>query len=154
MSLRVTKFHTPADRPFDPCDLESESPAQLDARLGIPRPVDPLDAARERRRAHLLRERQRAYAAVARAVANGELEPVTVKSCVDCGARAKHYDHRDYSKPLEVVPLCRSCNRLRPHAHSTFKADWPMMDWNEEEMEEHFGPADPHLVLPSQRRAT
>lgn len=33
--------------------------------------------------------------------------------CVDCGAPARNYDHRDYSKPLEVEPVCHSCNLLR-----------------------------------------
>ena len=37
--------------------------------------------------------------------------------CVDCGKRAEHYDHRDYTKPLEVEPVCRSCNKLRGPAH-------------------------------------
>lgn len=23
------------------------------------------------------------------------------------------YDHRDYTKPLSVEPVCRSCNKLR-----------------------------------------
>jgi hypothetical protein len=34
-------------------------------------------------------------------------------ACVDCAAPAQEYDHRDYSKPLEVVPVCKSCNRRR-----------------------------------------
>lgn len=34
-------------------------------------------------------------------------------SCVDCGARAVEYDHRDYSKPLDVEPVCRKCNDAR-----------------------------------------
>jgi NMD protein affecting ribosome stability and mRNA decay len=33
--------------------------------------------------------------------------------CVDCGASAHDYDHRDYSKPLEVEPVCRACNFKR-----------------------------------------
>ena len=33
--------------------------------------------------------------------------------CVDCGDVATEYDHRDYSKPLDVDPVCRSCNRRR-----------------------------------------
>lgn len=38
--------------------------------------------------------------------------PKTLK-CVDCGKRAQCYDHRDYAKPLEVNPVCRSCNKFR-----------------------------------------
>lgn len=33
--------------------------------------------------------------------------------CVDCGKPADHYDHRDYMKPLDVSPVCRSCNSRR-----------------------------------------
>jgi len=33
--------------------------------------------------------------------------------CVDCGKRAKHYDHRDYRLPHIVEPLCQSCNFKR-----------------------------------------
>jgi hypothetical protein len=33
--------------------------------------------------------------------------------CVDCGCRASCYDHRDYRKPLDVVPVCDTCNRKR-----------------------------------------
>lgn len=33
--------------------------------------------------------------------------------CVDCGINAECYDHRDYLKPLDVQPVCRSCNTKR-----------------------------------------
>ena len=33
--------------------------------------------------------------------------------CIDCGAAAKLYEHRSYNKPLEVEPMCVSCNTLR-----------------------------------------
>lgn len=33
--------------------------------------------------------------------------------CVDCGNRAFDYDHRHYLSPLDVVPVCRSCNIKR-----------------------------------------
>jgi len=33
--------------------------------------------------------------------------------CVDCGMPAKDYDHRDYTKPLDVAPVCRGCNIRR-----------------------------------------
>jgi len=36
--------------------------------------------------------------------------------CVDCGAVAVNYDHRDYNNPLDVVPVCRSCNHGRGRA--------------------------------------
>lgn len=34
-------------------------------------------------------------------------------ACVDCGAQATCYDHRDYSKPWAVEPVCDRCNTLR-----------------------------------------
>ncbi len=37
--------------------------------------------------------------------------------CVDCQKnRANQYDHRDYSKPLMVEPVCNSCNGKRGSA--------------------------------------
>lgn len=54
--------------------------------------------------------------AVSRAVRRGELKPVRECVCVDCGAPARHYDHRDYNKPTEVEPVCVPCNVRRPPA--------------------------------------
>ena len=34
-------------------------------------------------------------------------------ACVDCGAVALEYDHRDYGRPFDVEPVCRSCNKQR-----------------------------------------
>jgi hypothetical protein len=49
------------------------------------------------------------------AVKKGELPDLKAQEipCVDCGARATSYDHRDYSKPLEVEPVCNKCNSKR-----------------------------------------
>ena len=33
--------------------------------------------------------------------------------CTDCGKRATVYDHRDYGRPLDVEPVCQSCNLKR-----------------------------------------
>jgi hypothetical protein len=33
--------------------------------------------------------------------------------CVDCGVPAKCYDHRDYTQPLLVDPVCSGCNNRR-----------------------------------------
>ena len=44
------------------------------------------------------------------AIANGELPPIASQKCKDCGGLAYCYDHRDYSKPLKVDPVCRRCN--------------------------------------------
>lgn len=54
-----------------------------------------------------------AYHKVAKAVKSGALPAAKECLCVDCGAKASVYDHRDYSKPLEVQPVCQSCNKLR-----------------------------------------
>jgi len=43
----------------------------------------------------------------------GRLKRPDDMNCVDCGARAEVYDHRDYNKPLDVEPVCRSCNTFR-----------------------------------------
>ena len=55
--------------------------------------------------------RDRAIASVRRAVVKGILLKLdgSVK-CVDCGEPAKHYDHRDYTKQLDVEPVCIACN--------------------------------------------
>lgn len=37
------------------------------------------------------------------------LKNVSVR-CSYCGKRATQYDHRDYNKPLDVNPVCQSCN--------------------------------------------
>ncbi len=54
---------------------------------------------------------------VANAVKAGKLPPVRTLTCVDCGAPAVGYDHRDYSKPLDVQPVCRRCNWKRGPAN-------------------------------------
>lgn len=41
-------------------------------------------------------------------------------ACADCGSRAQEYDHRDYMKPLQVDPVCRSCNQARGEALNKF----------------------------------
>ncbi len=40
--------------------------------------------------------------------------------CVLCGKPASGYDHRNYLKPLEVRPLCKSCNGKEPPALPEF----------------------------------
>jgi ribosomal protein L37AE/L43A len=61
------------------------------------------------------RDQYRARYAVLKAVRGGDLENLkdgNVK-CVDCGAVASVYDHRDYNKPLDVSPVCHGCNIRR-----------------------------------------
>jgi hypothetical protein len=55
-----------------------------------------------------------AHQAVAAAIKAGKLSRLDGSvPCVDCGKPATHYDHREYAKPLEVDPVCRSCNIRR-----------------------------------------
>jgi len=56
----------------------------------------------------------RVQAIIAKAIRKGELKKLdgSVK-CEDCDWPAKVYDHRDYFKPLDVSPVCYSCNQQR-----------------------------------------
>ena len=54
-----------------------------------------------------------AIKAVKKAVKAGLLAPVKTLFCVDCGKPAQCYEHRNYNKPLDVQPVCRSCNYHR-----------------------------------------
>lgn len=47
------------------------------------------------------------------AIQAGDLPPATQCACADCGCNAVEYEHRDYGRPLDVVPICRSCNLRR-----------------------------------------
>jgi hypothetical protein len=67
-----------------------------------------------RARYELLRDRAaNVHGIVARAIKRGELKHASELTCVDCGRPASQYDHRDYTKPLQVDPVCRSCNVMR-----------------------------------------
>lgn len=55
----------------------------------------------------------RAYDLVSKAVKSGELPPLPSCVCADCGAPAECYDHRDYTRPLAVEPVCKGCNNRR-----------------------------------------
>jgi len=57
-----------------------------------------------------------AISAVSKAVRVGLLAPVKTLFCVDCEKPAECYDHRDYNKPIDVVPVCRKCNFQRGSA--------------------------------------
>ena len=57
--------------------------------------------------------RQRASITLRQAIFRGELPHPKSMICVDCGKPAFDYDHRDYTKPLEADPVCRSCNQMR-----------------------------------------
>lgn len=57
--------------------------------------------------------RQAAYQFTKAAIANGFLLPPPDCECADCGKKAECYDHRDYSKPIDVEPVCIACNKRR-----------------------------------------
>lgn len=59
----------------------------------------------------------KAHQKVANAVHAGRIPRADSQKCVDCGGRAYCYDHRDYTKPLEVEPVCGGCNKKRGPAH-------------------------------------
>ena len=60
---------------------------------------------------------------IKQAIKRGELAPITADTkCIDCGSPAYGYEHRDYSKPLDVVPICRRCNWRRGAAGNLSRA--------------------------------
>ena len=65
--------------------------------------------------------RRKAAALITQAVRKGLLPPARTLICVDCGKQARDYDHRDYSKPLNVNPVCRGCNLRRGSGKFAFK---------------------------------
>jgi len=50
---------------------------------------------------------------VAKAVRGGRIQPAAAFACADCSDAAAVYDHRDYTKPLQVEPVCLRCNARR-----------------------------------------
>jgi len=62
--------------------------------------------------------RNNAISTVSRLIYSNKLPRLSKEyvSCVDCGCRASQYDHRNYNKPKEVVPVCSSCNYKRGQA--------------------------------------
>ena len=72
--------------------------------------------ARNKVRARKYPNQRRALQAVAHAKRKGMLKWVGKGcgiKCTDCHREARHYDHRDYSKPLDVDPVCVDCNIKR-----------------------------------------
>lgn len=63
---------------------------------------------------------------VRKAVARGILPDLRNRdiACVDCGDVATVYEHRSYSRPLDVEPVCRPCNGKRGTAHWPSAADF------------------------------
>ena len=59
-------------------------------------------------------EKYKAHYAVNNAVQSGRLKPARAFGCSECGQPATEYHHDDYSKPLDIRPVCRPCNRRLP----------------------------------------
>ena len=58
-------------------------------------------------------EQRRALMRVREAVKRGHMQPARAHDCVDCGAPASGFDHRDYTLPLQIEPVCAACNKRR-----------------------------------------
>jgi hypothetical protein len=71
-------------------------------------------------RPHCHRCQTSAASSVWRAIKAGVLPRADGFLCADCGRQAHGYDHRDYTKPLAVEPVCRSCNWHRGPAARVF----------------------------------
>lgn len=67
-----------------------------------------------------------ANAAVAKAKKLGILPDLVtgLYACVDCGGVASQYDHRNYARPLDVEPVCASCNCKRGSAKYPDASDY------------------------------
>lgn len=60
------------------------------------------------------RSRMKSSGLLRKGLKEGKINPTLEDTkCVDCGKTATDYDHRDYNRPLKVVPVCRSCNYKR-----------------------------------------
>jgi len=60
---------------------------------------------------------EKAHTLVRLAINTGILPALrTDIKCFDCEEQATEYDHRDYSYPLFVHPVCHSCNKKRGQA--------------------------------------
>lgn len=46
-------------------------------------------------------------------IRDGLLPSPRTLRCADCRGGAVEYEHRDYNRPLDVEPICRSCNLRR-----------------------------------------
>ena len=73
------------------------------------------EAVRRGNRARYLRDREKhlARSKVKVYADRGKIPKATDCICTDCGIQAEEYHHEDYSKALEVIPLCKPCHRKR-----------------------------------------
>ncbi len=70
-----------------------------------------------------------AHALVRQAITQGLLPALDGSiACIDCGAPATVYEHRDYAKPLDVDPTCKRCDILRgPPANNHINPRMPQI---------------------------
>lgn len=57
--------------------------------------------------------RARARRLITKAIEHEDIPSASTLYCFDCHGQAQEYHHPDYSKPLEVVALCRHCHLAR-----------------------------------------
>lgn len=57
--------------------------------------------------------RARCISQVGTAVKDGDLPNPHDRRCADCGNPAEVYEHRNYTRPLDVVAVCQGCNLRR-----------------------------------------
>ena len=56
----------------------------------------------------------------------GRVPPIGDQVCADCGEQATEYDHRDYTKPLEVDAVCKLCHKKRGQGYPPLRVS---VDW-------------------------
>jgi hypothetical protein len=118
-SKKATRAHRDANieryREYDRSRSDSPERAALRKRVAKQRKADlaakVIDAAAGREWRDRNREKRRAHTAVNNAVKSGAL---IAKPCERCGfALGVQAHHEDYSKPLDVTWLCKTCHGKR-----------------------------------------
>jgi hypothetical protein len=94
-------------------DCRTSLPQNTSGLGGKARPMLRCVPCRHERNQYREAVKNAAYRAVAEAIASGLLRGPKGQPCADCQAPATTYDHRDYTQPLEVDAVCRSCNVMR-----------------------------------------
>ena len=70
-------------------------------------------------------EKAAAHSAVHEAIKSGNLQPITVMECTECGDSAQHYHHWSYKREhfLDVQPVCRACHVYIHSGKANLKAE-------------------------------
>jgi hypothetical protein len=74
----------------------------------------------------LRQQRRAARCILTMAIKAGFIRSHHGQQCVDCGAPAIGLEHREYSRPLDVEPICNSCNFRRGPAKLLRANDPPL----------------------------